>query len=402
LASDICPGGMMPTEELPARHGPLSNVKVLDLGVLIAGPLVASYMGDFGADVVKVERPTGDPCRLNGRHIEGVSTTWKYFARNKRTISIDFATEAGRQEVLALVRAADIVVENFKPGTLEKWRLGWEDLRAVNARLIMVRVSGFGQSGPYRDRPGFGTIAESMAGYTGLNGWPNTPPTLPPIPLADTAAAMAATIAALAALNRRHETGEGELIDVSLIEPLFSYLGCQLVDYTLFGHEPQRSGNRLEFASPRGAYKTSDGKWFAISGATPDTAKRIFEAVGRPDFADDPRLATNAARNNHADLVDEIIQNWASTVTRVEALERLQGTGAPVGPVYTIGDIVNDTHFLARQLYVDIPDAQVGNVRMPNVFAKLANNPGGIRFAGRPKDADRESILRDWLDVKPA
>lgn len=386
-------------DNLPWRRGPLVDIKVLDLGVLIAGPLVSCYMSDLGADVVKVERPTGDPCRLNGRHLDNVSLTWKYFGRNKRTVAIDFTTAEGRAELLELVRVADIVVENFRPGTLEKWGLGFDDLRAVNPDVIFTRVSGFGQAGPYRERPGFGTIAESMAGFTALNGWPDGQPTLPPLPLADTMASMAATVASLAALHRRDVAGEGEQIDVSLIEPLFSMLGCQLVDYTALGVVPQRVGNRLEFAAPRGAYQCADGSWFAISGATPAMAQRIFEAVGMPDFADDERLATNTARSANVDLVDEIIQKWASTQSREEALARLEETGAPVGPVYTIPDIVEDPHFQSRPVFVDLPDAELGSVRMPSVFAKLTNNPGAVRFGGRPIDADRESVLHDWLGV---
>lgn len=384
---------------LPARQGPLVDVKVLDLGVLIAGPLVSCYMSDLGADVVKVERPTGDPCRLNGRYLDNVSLTWKYFGRNKRTIAVDFATAEGRDQVLALAGVADVVVENFRPGTLEKWRLGYDDLRAVNPNVILTRISGFGQEGPYSGRPGFGTIAESMAGFTGLNGSSEGPPALPPVPLADSFASMAATIATLAALHRRNATGEGEQIDVSLIEPLFSLLGCQLIDFTALGIAPKRMGNRLEFAAPRGAYLCADDSWFAISGATPASAKRIFEAVGMPDFADDPRLATNAARSANADLVDEIIQKWASTQSRNDAVARLEETGAAVGPIYTLADIVEDSHFIARPTFEDLPDADLGSVRMPAVFAKLKNNPGKVRFGGRPIDADRSSVLRDWLGV---
>lgn len=388
---------MSDTSNLPPPSGPLVNVKVLDLGVLIAGPLVSAYMGDLGADVVKVERPSGDPCRLNGRHLDNVSLTWKFYGRNKRTIAIDFATAQGRQQVLDLAAAADIIVENFRPGTLEKLNLGFDAFKAVNPRVIFVRVSGFGQTGPYSYRPGFGTIAESMAGFTALNGPAESPPTLPPIPLADSFASMAAIIGALAALHRRHTTGEGEIVDVALIEPLFSLLGCQLVDYTALGILPKRVGNRLEFAAPRGAYRCSDGKWFAISGATPEMAKKIFEAVGRADFADDPRLATNAVRAANVDYVDEIIQGWASTVSRDHAVAHLDKTGAPVGPIYTIADIVEDPHFKARPVFVDVPDPELGSVRMPDVFAKLTNNPGRVRFPGRPVDADRASILRDWL-----
>jgi crotonobetainyl-CoA:carnitine CoA-transferase CaiB-like acyl-CoA transferase len=381
----------------PPRQGPLTGVKVLDLGILVAGPLVGCYFADLGADVIKVERPGGDPSRMTGRHVDGHSLIWKHIGRNKRCITADFDSEEGRDLVLKLAAQADIVIENLKPGTLEKKGLGWEALKAVNPGLIMVRISGFGQSGPYAPRPGFGTVAESMAGFTNLNGWPDGPPTLSPVAFADTAAALAGTISTLAALVRRNETGEGELIDVSLIEPTFAYFGPQVLDYWFFKQEPQRMGNRLEFSSPRGAYQCSDGKWFAVSGATPPTARRIFEAIGRADLMDDPEFSTNAARMRNADQVDEIIGAWAKTLPRDEAVKRLGETGAPVGPVYSMQDIFDDPHFQARPVFVDVPDAELGTIRMPNVFAKLANNPGAIRHAGHGVDADRAEILADWL-----
>ena len=383
---------------LPPRQGPLTGIKVLDLGVLVAGPLVGCYLGDLGADVVKVERPGGDPSRVTGRHVMGESLIWKYLGRNKRSIAVDFANENGRKIVKSLAAKADIVVENFKSGTLEKWGLGWEDLRQVNSRLVMLRICGFGQTGPYKGRPGFGTIAESMAGFTNLNGWPDGPPTLPPIALADTAAAMAGTISALAAIINRDRTGEGEVIDVSLIEPLFSYFGPQLLDYWFHKVEPKRVGNRLEFASPRGAYQCSDGKWFAISGATPQTAQAIFNAIGRPDMNSDPRFATNTARMENADEVDAIIGAWSKTVSREEALARLRETGAPVGPVYSMQDILDDPHFQYRGVAADVPDPVLGTLKLPNVFAQLKNNPGKIRFGGRPVNADRDEIIKDWLE----
>jgi crotonobetainyl-CoA:carnitine CoA-transferase CaiB-like acyl-CoA transferase len=383
---------------LPPPQGPLRGVRVLDLGVLLAGPLVGCYMGDLGADVVKVERPTGDPCRVTGRKVKGESLIWKFLGRNKRTIAVDFAQPEGRELVLKLVAAADIVVENFRPGTLEKWQLGWDELKQANPRIIMVRISGFGQEGPYRERAGFGTIAESMAGFTNLNGWPDGPPTLPPVPIADTTAAMSATISALAALHNRDRTGVGELIDVSLIEPLLGCMSTQVLDYSFFKEEPQRKGNRLEFASPRGAYKCNDGKWFAISGATPQSAARIFEAIGRADINTDPRLSTNSERMKRPEEVDAIISAWSQTVSREEALASLTATGAPVGPVYSMQDILDDSHFQQRQVVVTVPDPVLGSVTYPNVFAKLTNNPGAIRFGGRPIDADREEVLSDWLD----
>lgn len=382
---------------LPPRQGPLTGLKVLDLGVLVAGPLVGCYLGDLGADVVKIERPGGDPSRMTGRHVMGESLIWKYLGRNKRSVAVDFGSAEGKALILRLAATADIVVENFRAGTLEKWGLGWDELRAVNPRLVMVRISGFGQHGPYRGKPGFGTVAESMAGFTNLNGWPDGPPTLSPIALADTAAAMAATISVLAAVIKRGETGQGDVVDVSLIEPLFSYFGPQLLDYWFFKEEPKRLGNRLEFASPRGAYLCSDGKWLALSGATPQTAARIFEAIGRPDLNTDPEFSTNAARMRNADAVDEIIGAWAITLQREEALRRLAATGAPVGPVYSIQDIFDDPHFQQRPVFVDVADEALGEVRMPAVFAQLQNNPGAVRFCGRPVDADRAEVLSDWL-----
>jgi crotonobetainyl-CoA:carnitine CoA-transferase CaiB-like acyl-CoA transferase len=383
--------------QLRPAQGPLKGIKVLDLGVLLAGPLVGCYMGDLGADVVKVERPTGDPCRVTGRHIKGESLIWKFLGRNKRSIAVDFGSSEGRSLILRLVAAADIVVENFRPGTLEKWKLGWEDLKKANPRLVMVRVSGFGQSGPYRERAGFGTVAESMAGFTNLNGWPEGPPTLPPVALADTAAAMAATISALAALIHRDRTGCGDVIDVSLIEPLFSYFGPQLLDYWFFKREPKRVGNRLEFASPRGAYQCKDGKWLAISGATPQSAARIFEAIGRPDLTADPRFSSNTERVKNADAVDQLIGDWSKTLSREEALAKLTETGSAVGPVYSMQDILEDPHFQSRGVTADVPDPVLGTIKFPNVFAKFHNNPGAIRFGGRSVNADHDEVLKDWL-----
>jgi crotonobetainyl-CoA:carnitine CoA-transferase CaiB-like acyl-CoA transferase len=386
---------------LPPRQGPLTSLRVLDLGVLVAGPLVGCFMSDLGADVVKIERPGGDPARKTGRHVKGESLIWKYLGRNKRSMVVDFRTQEGRDLILRLSRAADVVVENFRPGTLEKWGLGWEDLHKVNPQLVMVRISGFGQHGPYRTRPGFGTVAESMSGFTHLNGWPDGPPTLPPVALADTAAAMAGTIAALAALINREHTGQGELIDVSLIEPLFGYLGPQLMDYWFFREEPRRVGNRLEFAAPRGAYQCKDGKWLALSGATPQTAARIFEAIGHAELNRDPRFATNAERVKHADEIDQIIGAWTATVPREEALRRLNDTGAPVGPVYTLQDTLDDEHFQSRPVAVEVSDPVLGSIKLPNVFAQLATHPGKVRFGGRPLDADRDDVLAEWLGEAP-
>ncbi|GGA68722.1 CoA transferase [Pseudoclavibacter endophyticus] len=377
--------------------GPLAGLKVLDLGVLIAGPLVGAYLGDLGADVVKVERPGGDPCRLTGTKVGDVSLIWKYIGRNKRTISLDFGDDDDRETLLALVDAADVIIENFRPGTLARHGLDLPTLSKRNPSAVCVSISGFGQHGDYAQRAGFGTVAESMVGFVNVNGWPDGPPTLPPVAMADSAAAMSATIAVLAALLKRESSATGDVIDVSLLEPLFTYLTPQFLDYQFTGMEPQRHGNRLEFAAPRGAYRCGDGKWFAISGATPAGARRIFSAIGRDDMNEDERYLTNTARVQHYDEIDDIIGAWAGERTRDEAIDALAATGAAVGPVYGMSDVLEDQHFAQRQVYVDLPDDDVGHLKLPNVFARFTNSPAAHRHAGRPENADATAIRNSWI-----
>lgn len=377
--------------------GPLQGVKVLELGVLVAGPLVGAYLGDLGADVVKVERPEGDPCRMTGRMEKGESLMWKYIGRSKRTIALDFANSDDFRTLCELIAQADILIENFRPGTMEKWNLGWEDLRRMNPRLVMARISGFGQSGPYRSEPGFGTVAESMSGFVNLNGWSDGPPTLAPIALADTAAAFSAALYAVSALLYRNTSGRGQMVDVGLLEPMFSYLGPQLVEYGFTGVEPQRMGNRLGFGSPRGAYQCMDGKWLALSGATPKTARSVFEAIGRSDMNEDPRFSTNEMRLVNIEEVDRIIGEWTATKPRKEAIDILKATGAAVGPVYNLQDSLEDDHFCERQVFTSVDDPVLGKITMPNVLGRLSDTPASIRFAGRPLDADRGEILSEWL-----
>jgi len=374
--------------------GPLDGLKVLDLGVLIAGPLVGAYLGDLGADVIKVERPGGDPSRLTGTRVADVSLIWKYIGRNKRTISLDFGDTSDRKILDRLIDEADVVIENFRPGTLARHGLDAKVIAERNRRAVVLSISGFGQTGPYRERAGFGTVAESMVGLVNINGWPDGPPTLPPVALADTTAAMAATVAVLAALHRREKTGEGDIIDVGLLEPLFSCLAPQFLDYQFTGREPQRHGNRLEFAAPRGAYRCADGGWFAISGATPAGARRIFEAIGRADLNDHPGFRTNEARVERYDEIDAIIGGWAAERTRAEALAALEETGAAVGPVYSMGDLLADRHFREREVFVELPDDDLGSIKVANVFARFARTPAQMRFAGRPENADAAEIRR--------
>jgi formyl-CoA transferase len=381
------------------RSGPLIHYKVLDLGVLFAAPLIGSYLADFGADVVKVERPDGGDSLRHLGVIEGCdSLPWKYTGRNKRSIAADLRTSDGQDMVRRLVAKADVVLENFRPGVMERWNLGWDDLHEINPRLVMARVSGFGQQGPYRNRPGFGTIAESMSGYASINGWPDGPPTLPPFGLADGVAALAGAFSVVSALLWRDRvSGEGQSIDIAITDPIFALLGAQATVYDKTGVVQARTGNRVAGSVPRGAYRCRDGKWVALSGSTQAIAERIFAAIGRTDLVEDPRFATNRERIKHADEVDDLLVEWISARDRAEVLEVLVASEAAVGPIYTIADILEDEHFKERPMFVRVPDAELGDVLVPNVIAHLSDTPAAMRHAGRPLDADRDSILADWL-----
>lgn len=387
----------------PARRGPLANYRVLDLGVLFAGPMVASVMADYGADVVKVElSDIGDPLRRYGWGHKGQdSLYWKFIGRGKRTIALDLRSDEGRETTLRLAAAADVVVENFRPGVLERWGLGWDALHALNPRLVLVRLTGFGQEGPYRDKPGFGTVAEAMSGFAHINGWPDRPPLLPPFGLADGIAALAATVATVNALLWRDTvSGEGQQIDVAITDPLFSILGPQAAAFTELNIAQARSGNRTPFVTPRGAYRCSDGAWIALSGATDAVAFRVLRLIGGEALAADSRFATNLGRNQHADELDALIQNWVAQRTCDEAIAAMSAVEAAAGPVYSIDQILADPHFQARQMFVDVPDEDLGTVTIPNIMARMSATPSQIRFAGRRPNADRGDVLLDWLGVK--
>ncbi len=386
--------------DLPPPQGPLVGYRVLDLGVLFAGPLVGCFLGDYGADVVKVEPPQGgDSLRGFGWSKGDAALYWKFGARNKRTITADLRTEEGQDLVRRLAAEADVVVENFRPGRMEAWNLGWDELHELNPRLVMLRVSGFGQHGPKREQPGFGTIAESMSGFAAITGWADRPPTLPPFGLADGIAAMAGAFATVSALLWRDaHDGEGQQIDIAITDPIFSILGPQSTVYDALGIEQERTGNRTVFTVPRGAYLCSDGRWVALSGATQSVARRVFEAIGKGELFDDPRFSTNEQRVKNVDAVDELLGEWIGRHDRDEVIEVFEAAQCAIGPVYGISEILEDEHFKARPMFVRIPDDQLGEVVMPNVIAQMSATPGLVRHPGRPMDADRDEILRSWLD----
>ncbi|MER6982924.1 CaiB/BaiF CoA transferase family protein [Streptomyces carpinensis] len=331
--------------------GPLAGIRVLELGNMYAAPTAGRMLRDFGADIIKVEDPThGDTARQWQPQHEGLSIGYARLNAGKRSVAVDLRTDEGRALVKRLVEQVDVVVESFRPGRLEKWGLGYEDLRALNDRIILVRVSGFGQSGPYRERPGFGTIAEAVSGYAFLNGWPETPPTAPPFGFADSIAGISAAYGTAMALFERERTGRGREIDVSLYEPLMFILGDAVLRYSVTSYISQREGNTSGAASPRGIYEAADGRWLSIAASAQNIAMRLFDAMGRPEMKTDPRYATNAARMANNEELQGIVRDWVASMPRDEALAILDEYEVVGAAINDSSDIAADPHFLERTL----------------------------------------------------
>ncbi|MFJ8181986.1 CaiB/BaiF CoA transferase family protein [Streptomyces sp. NPDC096105] len=381
---------------------PLTGLRVLDLATLFAGPLAATLLGDFGADVVKVEHPRRpDPSRGHGPSRDGVGLWWKVLGRNKRTVTLDLSTPGGRATLLRLAATADVVVENFRPGTLEKWDLGWPELSAVNPRLVLARVTGFGQFGPYAHRPGFGTLAEAMSGFAALTGEPDAPPTLPPFGLADSVAGLTTAYAIMTALAARDRTGQGQVVDTALIEPILAVLGPHPTWYDQLGHVQPRTGNRSQNNAPRGTYLTADGTWVAVSTSAQSIAERVMVLVGRPDLIDAPWFATGEGRARHADVLDEAVGGWIARHTRADVLAAFEKAEAAVAPVQDVRDVMADPQYQALGTITTVDDPELGPLRMQNVLFRLSATPGAVRWAGRPHGADTEEVLTE-LGLTPA
>jgi crotonobetainyl-CoA:carnitine CoA-transferase CaiB-like acyl-CoA transferase len=380
---------------------PLEGYRVLDLSTVVAGPVLARNLGDLGAEVIKVEHPAhGDPARKMGWSVDGHSLWWKTLSRNKLPITLDLSAERGAELCLRLAERSDVVVESFRPGTLERWGLGPEQLHAANPDLVITRVSGFGQTGPYAPRPGFGTLAESLSGYAGLQGVEDGPPMLPAIALADESAGAYGTMATMAALLARERgLAGGQVVDVSLHEPLLAMLGPLPAVYDLTGQEAPRLGNRLPFAAPRGAYRTADGKWLGLSGTSPAVATRILLVVGGEALASDPRFATNAARLEHAEELDGLIADWVGARTLAEALAAFEDAHAAAAPVYRMADLFTDPHIAARGSIEQVPDPDLGRVAMAAVVPRLSATPGAIRWAGQAMGSANARVYGGLLDL---
>ncbi|MBT2487007.1 CoA transferase [Streptomyces sp. ISL-96] len=375
---------------------PLTGLRVLDLATLFAGPLAATMLGDFGADVIKVEHPTRpDPSRGHGPSKDGIGLWWKLLGRNKRTITLDLSAPTGRDALLRLAATTDVIIENFRPGTLEKWGLGPTELSAANPRLVLTRVTGFGQFGPYSHRPGFGTLAEAMSGFAAMTGDPEGPPTLPPFGLADSIAALATAYAVMTALTARTTTNRGQVVDMAIIEPILTILGPQPLWYDQLGYVQPRTGNRSRNNAPRNTYRTADGAWVAVSTSAQSVAERVMRLVGRPDLIDEPWFTTGSGRAEHADELDEAVGHWISRRTRDEALAAFEKAEAAIAPIYDVQDVMTDPQYRALDTITKIEDPELGPLRMQNVLFRLSETPGAIRWAGRPHNADTQAVLTE-------
>lgn len=363
---------------------PLDGVRVLDLSNLLAGPMATMYLADFGAEVIKVEHPSKpDELRNWGNAKDDVGLFFKVLNRGKKTIGLDLRAPEGVELARRLAAESDVVCESFRPGTMERWRLGPDDLRAANPRLVILRVSGFGQTGPYAPRPGFGTLAEAFSGAAHITGFPDRSPLLPSFGLGDTSTAIFGAFAVVLALyNRDAAGGEGQVVDLALYEGLLTLLGPQVVDFDQLGIVQERDGSRLPFVSPRNTYRSADGKWLAIAGSTQATFERIARALGIEELLADPRFATNHLRIENAEALDEALQQAVGKLTLEEALEIFEREGAPAGPVNDVRQVVEDAHVRARENIAAVADEELGTVRMQNVVPRLTGTPGRIEHAG--------------------
>ena len=384
---------------------PLRGLKVIDLATMMAAPWAATYLADFGAEVIKIEHPvTGDTSRNFGAKKDGKGVFWKTLARNKQCITLDLKQPVGKDLFLKLIEQTDVLVENFRPGTMEKWGLDWGTLTGVNPKLIWLRVTGFGQEGPYSSRGGFGSIAEGLSGFAAANGYPDSPPTLPPLPLADGVCSVFAGLAVMMALYERDAigSGKGQIIDISLYEPLMRLMETSLVEYSVMGIKPKRLGNRLAAAAPRNLYQTSEGKWVSLSGSAQPIAANVFKAIGKPDLINDPKFHDNAARIKNVEELDLIIGEWIGSHTLEEVLAKFTDTGAIIGSVYEVDQIFADEHFKARDSLVEVMDNDFGLIKMPGMFAKFSRTPGEVRFSGPAKGAHNQEIFCGQLGISPA
>ena len=381
---------------------PLEGVKVLELGQLIAGPFAAKTLGDFGADVIKVESEgVGDPLRKWRLLRDGTSVWWQVQSRNKRSLALDLKSEEGQAVVRRLAAEADVVVENFKPGKLEEWNIGWEQLHAINPGLVMLRISGYGQTGPYADKPGFGILGEAMGGLRYLTGEPGRVPVRVGVSIGDTLAALHGVIGVLMALRHREVNGgEGQFIDVALYESVFNCMESLLPEYDAFGAVRERAGSALPGIAPSNAYRCAGDEYVLIGGNGDSIFKRLMQAIGRDDLADDPCLAHNDGRAARAAELDSAIEAWTGVRTPEEVIAALDEANVPVGKIYSVADIATDPQYLAREMILDTEGKDGSSLKVPGIVPKLSATPGGMRHEAPALGEHNEEILSvdHWPD----
>ncbi|MGK4341811.1 CaiB/BaiF CoA transferase family protein [Ectopseudomonas oleovorans] len=375
------------------RNMALQGLKVIEMGQLIAGPFASKLLGEFGADVIKIEPPgVGDPLRKWRKIKDGTSLWWHVQSRNKRSLTLDLKQTEAQEIVRKLVSEADVLVENFRPGTLEGWGLSYEALKAINPRLIMLRISGYGQTGPYRDLPGFGVIGEAMGGLRHLSGYPGQAPVRVGISIGDSLSSLYGVIGVLLALQERARSGEGQEIDVALYESVFAMMESLIPEYDAFGYIREPAGSALPGITPSNSYPCKDGSYVLIAGNGDSIYKRLMSLIGRDDLGNDPRLAQNDGRSQHAELIDGAIAEWTAQRGRDEVIEALKSARVPAGYPYTAADIVSDPHYLARQMIEQV-QTSVGPLKVPGVLPKLSRTPGRIGTGGPQLGEHNDDIL---------
>jgi crotonobetainyl-CoA:carnitine CoA-transferase CaiB-like acyl-CoA transferase len=381
----------------PQARGPLTGLRVLDLSRLFAGNLLTQILGDYGAEVIKVEPPEGDT--LRAWRTDGIATHWKIYARNKKSLCLDLRQPQACALVCTLVPSAAILVESFRPGVIETMGLAPGTLLELNPRLVVIRISGWGQDGPYRHRPGFGTLVEGMSGFAALNGFADREPVLPPVYLADAVAGLYGASAAMIALREVEVNGgRGQVIDLPLLDPLFAILGPQAANYRLTGALKPRTGSRSTNSAPRNVYRCKDGKYVGLSASIQSMAERLFRAIGRPDLIDDPRYRSNADRLRYAHELDAIIGAFIAARTQAENVAFFEAAEVTIGPIYDTAQILEDPHIIARELLADYPDAEMGKLPMHPVVPRLMATPGAIR-APAPRLGEHNRALLGELGI---
>lgn len=392
-----------PTNRVPqdeCNSGPLAGVRVLDISTVYAGPIAAMVLGDFGAEVIKVEHPRGDPARTHGWQKKGQGLWWKVISRNKQTMTMNLSHPTGQELFRKLVGQVDVVIENFRPGVLEKWGIGPDVLREINEDLIVLRVTGFGQNGPYADRRAFGTLVEAMSGFAYQTGQPDGPPTLPPFGLADGVAGISGAFAVASALfHRDARGGGGQVIDLALLEPLVGILGPGPTVFDQLGEIPQRHGNRSPNNAPRNTYRTRDGRWVAVSASATSVARRVMQLVGCPKIAEEPWFSSAGERSRRADLLDGVVGTWIGQRDFDDVQKAFIEAGAALAPIYNVEQLMADPHVVERGVFTTIDDDDLGPMKMQNVMCRLSGTPGSIRFTGRHLGQDNEALYQELLGI---